>query len=120
MIRLLANERIETDDVSLDDVFRALGDPTRREVLRLLTERGPLTAGEIADHFDLAKSTMSGHFSVLRQAGLVVAERQGTRIVYSATVSVLEESVAAVMEMVRAGGRRGARGRGNGPRGNGG
>jgi ArsR family transcriptional regulator len=88
-----------------DDVFRALGDPTRREVLRLLSERGPMTAGEIADEFDLAKSTMSGHFTVLRQAGLMVSERQGARLVYSATLSVLEEAMSAVMEMVRAGGR---------------
>ncbi|PKN81566.1 MAG: ArsR family transcriptional regulator [Chloroflexi bacterium HGW-Chloroflexi-9] len=88
-----------------DDVFRALGDPTRREVLRLLSERGPMTAGEIAAEFDLAKSTMSGHFTVLRQAGLIVSERQGTRLVYSATLSVLEEAMSAVMEMVRAGGR---------------
>lgn len=88
-----------------DDVFRALGDPTRREVLRLLSERGPMTAGEIADRFDLAKSTMSGHFTVLRQAGLIVSERQGARLVYSATLSVLEEAMSAVMEMVRAGGR---------------
>ncbi|GMU41910.1 MAG: hypothetical protein AMXMBFR23_27760 [Chloroflexota bacterium] len=89
----------------VDEVFRALGDPTRREVLRLLSEHGPMTAGEIAERFDLAKSTMSGHFSVLRQAGLIVSERQGQRLVYSATLSVLEEAVAGVMEMVRAGGR---------------
>lgn len=88
-----------------DDVFRALGDPTRREVLRLLSERGPMSAGEIADQFDLAKSTMSGHFTVLRQAGLIVSERQGARLVYSATLTVLEEALSAVMEMVRAGGR---------------
>lgn len=87
----------------VDEVFRALGDPTRREVLRLLSERGPMTAGEIAEQFDLAKSTMSGHFAVLRQAGLIVSERQGQRLVYSATLSVLEEAVAGVMEMVRGG-----------------
>ncbi|MDA0270350.1 MAG: metalloregulator ArsR/SmtB family transcription factor [Chloroflexi bacterium] len=87
----------------MDEVFRALGDPTRREVLRLLSERGAMSAGDLAEHFDLAKSTMSGHFSVLRQAGLIVSERQGTRVVYSATLSVLDEAVAAVMGMVGAG-----------------
>ncbi len=87
----------------VDEVFRALGDPTRREVLRLLSERGPMTAGEIAERFDLAKSTMSGHFAVLRQAGLIVSERQGQRLVYSATLSVLEEALVGVMEMVRGG-----------------
>lgn len=89
--------------MAIDEVFRALGDPTRREVLRLLSERGAMSAGDLAEHFDLAKSTMSGHFSVLRQAGLIVSERQGTRVVYSATLSVLDEAVAAVMGMVGAG-----------------
>ena len=68
--------------MAIDEVFRALSDPTRRAVVRLLREEGPLTAGEIADRFDLAKSTMSGHFAVLKQAGLLVVERQGARLVY--------------------------------------
>ncbi len=84
----------------LDDLIRALGDPTRREVVRLLAREGPMTAGELSDRFALAKSTMSGHFNVLRQAGLVVTERQGTTIVYSASLSVLEETMAAVMDAV--------------------
>lgn len=83
--------------MALDDVFRALGDPTRREVLRLLRQRGSMTAGEIADQFKLAKSTMSAHFAILRQAGLVVSERQGQRIVYSLHQSVVEEAIEAVM-----------------------
>src|SRR5690606_12102532 len=83
--------------VGLDDVLRALSDPTRREVVRLLARSGPLTAGEIAERFDLAKSTMSGHFNVLPQAGRVVAERHGTRVVYSAHLSAVEEALASVM-----------------------
>jgi DNA-binding transcriptional ArsR family regulator len=83
--------------VAIDDVLRALSDPTRREVVRLLSQQGPMTAGELGDQFDLAKSTMSGHFNVLRQAGLVVAERQGTSIVYSASLSVVEEAMSAVI-----------------------
>lgn len=89
--------------MAIDDVFRALSDPTRRAVVRLLREEGPLTAGEIADRFDLAKSTMSGHFAVLRQAGLVVVERQGARLVYGLSLSVFEETVDAVMELLGAG-----------------
>ncbi|RLT41287.1 MAG: ArsR family transcriptional regulator [Chloroflexi bacterium] len=84
----------------MDDVFRALSDPTRRAVVRLLREEGPLTAGEIADRFDLAKSTMSGHFAVLKQAGLVVAERQGARLVYGLSLSVFEETVDGVLELL--------------------
>ena len=92
--------------MAVDEVFRALSDPTRRAVVRLLRERGPLTAGEIAERFDLAKSTMSGHFAALRVAGLIVAERQGARVVYSLSLSVFEETVDAVMELLGAGGGR--------------
>ena len=86
--------------MAIDEVFRALGDPTRRAVIRLLREEGPLTAGEIADRFDLAKSTMSGHFAVLKQAGLLVVERQGARLVYGLSLSVVEETVDAVMDLL--------------------
>jgi ArsR family transcriptional regulator len=84
--------------VSINDVFRALGDPTRREILRLLHSRD-MTAGEIADKFPLARSTLSGHFNVLKQAGLLVTERQGTTIVYSLDESAFEEALASVMDL---------------------
>ena len=84
--------------MAIDEVFRALNDPTRREILRLLRSRD-MTAGEIAERFPLAKSTLSGHFSVLKHAGLVVTERMGTSIVYSLNVSAVEEIVAAVMAL---------------------
>jgi len=87
-------------------VFRALGDPTRREILKLLRRRD-LSAGEIADRFPLAKSTLSGHFNVLRHAGLIVSERKGTTIVYSLNLSAFEDAVSAVMELLHAGGRAG-------------
>ena len=80
-----------------NEVFRALGDPTRREILRMLRKRD-MTAGELADRFALAKSTLSGHFSMLRHAGLIVAEKRGTSIVYSLNVSAVEEAIAGVME----------------------
>ncbi len=86
----------------LDDIYRALGDPTRREVLQLLKARD-MTAGEIADRFPLAKSTLSGHFAVLKQAGLIVAERQGTRLVYSLNLSVFEEALSATLDLFRVG-----------------
>lgn len=96
--------------MGINDIFRALGDPTRREILRLLRARD-MTAGEIADYFPLAKSTLSGHFAMLRHAGLIVAEKHGTSIVYSLNVSAVEETVAAVMETLgvgrpKQGGRR--------------
>lgn len=90
--------------MGLDDVFRALSDPTRREILRLLRRRD-MSAGEIADRFHLAKSTLSGHFSALKQAGLIVPERLGTKIVYSLNVAAHEEAVAAVLSVLGIGGR---------------
>jgi ArsR family transcriptional regulator len=81
----------------LNELFQALSDPTRREILRMLRRRD-LTAGEIAEAFPLADSTMSGHFKVLKYAGLVVTERQGARIVYSLNTSVFEEAAAALMD----------------------
>lgn len=82
--------------MGLNDVFRALSDPTRREILRLLRARD-MTAGEIAARFPLAPSTLSGHFNILKGAGLIVPERQGSTIVYSLNASALEEALAAVM-----------------------
>jgi len=96
--------------VAIDEIFRALSDPTRREILRLLRSRD-MTAGEIAERFPLAKSTLSGHFNVLKHAGLVVSERMGTSIVYSLNLAAYEEALAAVMTLLGVGkGRKERRG----------
>jgi DNA-binding transcriptional ArsR family regulator len=97
--------------MGIGEVFRALGDPTRRRILALLRE-GDRTAGELAEHFPLAKSTLSGHFAALKQAGLVVTERQGTRIVYSFHASALDESVGLLAALAAGRRRRSARGSG--------
>jgi DNA-binding transcriptional ArsR family regulator len=73
-------------------VFKALADPTRRRVLELL-RRGPMTAGELADHFDFAKPTMSAHFAVLKQADLVETTKDGKQVIYQLKMSVLEEAL---------------------------
>lgn len=73
-------------------VFKALADPTRRRVLQLLRER-PMTAGELADQFEVSKPTMSAHFGVLREANLIEATKRGTTITYSLKLSVLEEAL---------------------------
>lgn len=86
----------------MDTVFRALSDPTRRSILKLLRS-GDMSAGEIAERFPLAKSTLSGHFNVLKHAGLIVAERKATTIVYSLNLSVFEETLQGVMELFHAG-----------------
>lgn len=82
----------------MNAAFQALSDPTRREILRLLRKRD-MTAGDIADQFALSKSTLSGHFNVLKNAGLIVAERSGVTITYSLNLSAVEQTVAAVLEL---------------------
>ncbi len=74
------------------EVFKALSDPTRRRVLQLLRER-PMTAGELAEHFDVSRPTMSAHFAVLREANLIDATKKGTTITYRIRMSVLEEAL---------------------------
>ncbi len=60
----------------MNRVFKALSDPSRRKVLQLLHQR-PMTAGELADEFDVSKPTMSAHFAVLREADLAPPESKG-------------------------------------------
>jgi len=76
----------------MNKVFKALSDPTRRRVLQLLRER-PMSAGELSDHFDVSKPTMSAHFAVLQEAGLIEAEKTGRTITYRLVMSVLEEAL---------------------------
>jgi DNA-binding transcriptional ArsR family regulator len=90
-------------------VFKALSDPTRRRILQLLRER-PMTAGQLAGHFDIAKPTLSAHFAVLREADLVASEKTGTSVTYTLKLSVLEDALlsfaATVGVGVRSGGKR--------------
>ena len=76
--------------MSFQETFKALSDPTRREILQLLRQ-GALPAGEIAEHFNMTGATISHHLSVLKNAGLVDAERRGTYLYYEINLSVLEE-----------------------------
>ena len=92
--------------MGITEVFRALGDPTRREMIRLL-RRGDLTAGELAERFDLARSTLSEHCAVLKDSGLVVTERQGTKVVYSLNTSTAEDALTAVLELLGKDGKNG-------------
>ena len=76
----------------MSSVFKALSDPTRRRVLEML-RHGPMTAGELSAPFDVSKPTMSAHFSVLKDAGLVATERNGKQIFYHLQMSVLEDAL---------------------------
>lgn len=76
--------------MGFQETFKALSDPTRREILRLLRD-GAKTAGEIGSHFDMTGATVSHHLSVLRQAGLISDDRRGKYIYYELNLSVLDE-----------------------------
>jgi len=82
-------------------VFEALAHPIRREILELL-KSGSRSAGELADRFDVSKPTMSGHFSKLKEAGLIHADQRGTTIFYSINMSALEEVLLGFMNRVGA------------------
>jgi DNA-binding transcriptional ArsR family regulator len=78
--------------MSFNDAFKALADPTRREILRLLT-KGELTAGELSERFDMSKPSVSHHFSVLKDADLIRSRRDGQKIVYSLNTTVAQDVV---------------------------
>lgn len=80
-------------------IFKALADPTRRQVLQLLKD-GPMKAGEIAEHVAVAKPTLSDHLALLRNAELVSSEKKGTSITYWLNASVLEGALLAFADMV--------------------
>ena len=79
----------------MTDVFKALADPTRRRILELLKERD-LSAGEIADAFDIGKPSISHHLGILKAAELVRTERDGQSIIYSLDTTVFQDVAAWV------------------------
>ena len=82
-----------------DSVFKALADPTRRRILQLLAGR-EMTAGDLAEQFDISAPSMSHHFSVLKQADLIASRRGGQQIYYTLNTTVFQEVLAAVMELL--------------------
>jgi ArsR family transcriptional regulator len=82
--------------MSINAVFEALSHPVRRKILGLL-KGGPKSAGELAEHFDIAKPTLSVHFAKLKDAGLVSVERRGTSLIYHLNMSILEEALSGFL-----------------------
>jgi DNA-binding transcriptional ArsR family regulator len=74
----------------MEDVMRALAEPRRQEILRLLAE-GELASGQIATHFDVSRPAISQHLQVLKAAGLVTERRLGTRRLYQVRPEALVE-----------------------------
>src|SRR6476646_8716876 len=92
----------------MNEVFKALADPTRREILQLL-RRGEMTAGELTDRVSsrVSKPSMSHHFAVLKEADLVTSRRQGQQIYYSLNTTVLEDVMARIWDLFGAGNGKG-------------
>jgi DNA-binding transcriptional ArsR family regulator len=89
----------------MSDGFKALADPTRREILRLL-RRGEMTAGELAEPFGISKPSMSHHFAVLKAADLVTTRRDGQQIYYALNTTVVEDLLASLWDLFPRGTRR--------------
>ena len=83
----------------MDETMRALADPTRREILRVL-RAGDLSAGDIAAGFDMTAPSISHHLNVLKDAGLVTAERDGRHIIYSLNSTTLQDLMQELLEFV--------------------
>lgn len=79
----------------INDAFKALADPTRREILRLL-RGGEKTAGELAQQFDMTRPSMSHHFAVLRQADLIASRREGQQIIYFLNTTAVEDLLVLI------------------------
>lgn len=84
-----------------NNAFKAIADPSRREILRLL-RRGEMTAGDLAERFDMTKPTMSHHFAVLKEADLIRSRRDGQTIWYSLNTTVLEDVIAWAIDLAGA------------------
>jgi DNA-binding transcriptional ArsR family regulator len=92
----------------MNSIFKALADPTRREILRILT-RGERTAGELAERFDMTKPSVSHHFAVLKAADLITSRREGQQIHYSLNTTVMQDVLTWMYDLFGTG-----EGKGNG------
>ncbi|KAF2328898.1 MULTISPECIES: autorepressor SdpR family transcription factor [Flavobacterium] len=74
----------------MNDIFKALNDATRREILDLLKQKD-LSAGEIADAFNISKPSISHHLDILKRADLITSEKNGQFIIYSINTTIMED-----------------------------
>ena len=84
--------------MGLQNTLKALADPIRREILNLL-KNGPLSAGEIVDHFSVTGASISRHLSVLKEADLIRDRREGKFIYYELNTSVLEDVMLWIIDL---------------------
>jgi len=92
----------------VQEVFKAIADPSRRKILEMW-KTGSLSAGELAEGFQMTKGSLSHHFNVLKAADLVRCERRGQQIVYSLNTTVFEDLAANLMELFKVERKNGGR-----------
>lgn len=84
--------------MGMQEVMRALSDGTRRQILNLL-KTSPMTATQIAERFPISAPAVSKHLNILKKAGLIRCRREGTYLIYELCASVLEETIAWLLEL---------------------
>lgn len=82
----------------MNEVFKALADPTRRKILDLLKNRD-LSAGEIADKFSMTKPSISNHLSILKKADLVLVEKKGQFMIYSLNTTLFQDVIKWMLQL---------------------
>lgn len=85
--------------MSSNEAFKALADPTRREILALL-RKGERTAGFLAEKFEMTKPSMSHHFAVLKEADLIASRREGQQIWYALNTTVVQDLMVWAMDLI--------------------
>ncbi|WP_427340890.1 autorepressor SdpR family transcription factor [Caloranaerobacter sp. DY30410] len=83
----------------MNKTFKALADPTRRKILELLKEKD-LTAGEIADFFNISKPSISHHLNILKNVGLVLSEKVGQNVYYSLNTTAFQEIMKWIFDFM--------------------
>jgi DNA-binding transcriptional ArsR family regulator len=82
-----------------NEIFRALADPTRREILVLL-RAGERSAGELAEYFEISKPSMSHHFGVLKAADLIGCRKEGQQMIYYLNTTVMQDVLVVVLDLL--------------------
>lgn len=84
----------------MSKAFKALSDKTRREILKMLNEKD-MNAGEIAEHFNMSKPSISKHLDILRESELISSEKKGQFVIYSINTSVIQEVLGGFLEIFK-------------------
>ncbi len=84
-----------------DEFFKAISDQNRRKILFLLKKHSSMSAGEIADHFDISKPSLSDHLKILRNADLVFSEKKGQFVYYSLNTTVFQDIINWLIEVIK-------------------